>query len=92
LIQATKVGTVECDGSTYTVAYYIRYGWFTPIYYQYYSVREDKRAEGVVHVGCHFDAWRQAGLKLGDKLGFQIVATEGYLSSGTSEVTVSEAI
>ena len=37
----------------------------------------------------HFNAWRSAGLNLGTH-NYQIVATEGYFSSGSATVTVSE--
>jgi endo-1,4-beta-xylanase len=39
----------------------------------------------------HFDAWREKlGVQIGS-LDHQIVATEGYKSSGEAEVSVSKA-
>lgn len=39
-------------------------------------------------MGCHFNAWSNAGMKLGSEHNYQIVATEGYFSSGSATVTV----
>lgn len=54
---------------------------------QFWSVRQQKRTSGTVDVGAHFKAWQSSGLRLGSH-DYQIVATEGYQSSGSAEVTV----
>jgi endo-1,4-beta-xylanase len=38
-------------------------------------------------MAAHFRAWEQSGLRLGTH-DYQIVATEGYFSSGSATITV----
>jgi len=52
-------------------------------------VRQNKRSSGSVNTAAHFNAWAALGLKLGSH-DYQIVATEGYFSSGSSDITVSD--
>lgn len=85
-----SLGTAMCDGSEYDIGILVRVGpGIGDTLQRYWSIRRDRRGEGVVNTACHFDAWREAGLELGTH-DFQIVATEGYISSGFSEITVAD--
>ncbi|KAK7736175.1 hypothetical protein SLS53_007203 [Cytospora paraplurivora] len=91
----TSVGTVESDNSTYDIYQTTRTDAASiegdsSTFSQYWSVRRDLRSEGTVTTSNHFDAWDSLGLTLGT-FNYQIVATEGYYSEGSSDITVSEA-
>ncbi|PGG97796.1 endo-1,4-beta-xylanase [Helicocarpus griseus UAMH5409] len=91
---ADNLGTVTCDGSTYRLGRSMRYNKpsidGTQTFAQYWSVRVNKRSSGTVQTGCHFDAWRRAGLNVNGNHYYQIVATEGYFSSGYARITVED--
>lgn len=91
---AEPMGVVRSDGGTYRMYRTLRVeqpsiaGKST--FVQYWSVRTERRAPtgyGVITFGNHVAAWRRAGMTLGS-LDYQVLAIEGFGSTGTAEVTL----
>ncbi|KAL5115669.1 NAD(P)H-dependent D-xylose reductase (XR) [Pleosporales sp. CAS-2024a] len=89
---AQNKGTLSVDGSSYKIAQTTRTNQpsidGTSTFQQYWSVRQNKRSSGSVNLKTHFDAWASKGMQLGQH-NYQIVATEGYFSTGSATITVN---
>jgi hypothetical protein len=90
-------GSFQSDGATYNVRRCQRVNQpsieGTATFYQYFSVRTPKKGfgniSGTITVANHFNYWASQGLNLGNH-DYMVLATEGYQSRGSSDITVSE--
>lgn len=89
-----KKGTYTCDGSEYTIYTATRTNQpsiiGTATFQQFWSIRSKTRSSGTVTFASHVAAWKAAGMNMGTTWDYQIMESEGYHSSGSSNITVSE--
>jgi endo-1,4-beta-xylanase len=90
----TSQATINTDGGSYNLYRTQRVNQpsiiGTATFYQYWSVRTSKRATGTNHTITfqnHVNGWANRGWNLGAH-DYQVMATEGFQSSGSSNVTV----
>lgn len=93
---APVLGTIEVDGGTYNIYRTQRVNKpsirGTQTFYQYWSVRTERRPTGIdqtIDFPAHVAAWETHGLRLG-KMNYQVMATEGYGSTGKASLRVWE--
>jgi len=92
----TDYGSFQSDGATYNVRRCLRTQQpsidGTQTFYQYFSVRSPKKGfgniSGTITFANHANFWASKGLNLGNH-DYQVLATEGYQSTGSSDITVS---
>lgn len=91
---AQSLGTVTSDGGTYDIYRTRRVNApsiiGTATFDQYWSVRRSQRGQGqnnVITFSNHVNAWRNRNMNLGT-MNYQVLATEGFGSTGSSNVTV----
>ncbi|MFO7867821.1 MAG: glycoside hydrolase family 11 protein, partial [Bacteroidales bacterium] len=89
-----EYGEYTSDGGTYKV--YTGYRENKPSivgtasFQQYWSVRQEQRSSGTITFENHVEQWESIGMDMGTTWDYQIMESEGYNSSGSSDITVWE--
>ena len=93
-INATCYGTHQTNGGTYEV--WMKWRVDAPsiigdaTYQQYWSIRTRRHVGGSINTTAHFEAFKKAGLRLGQH-NFMAFAIEGQQGSGRANITVGAA-
>lgn len=91
--EGVYLGEKTIDGDVYDIYKTTRYNKPSIVgdttFDQYWSIRKDKRTEGVINVASHFAAWEDVGLPAG-KMYEAALNIEGYQSSGSATVLKNE--
>jgi endo-1,4-beta-xylanase len=67
----------------------------TATFKQFWSVRVNIASRsgvpinGTMDTECHFKAWKELGMELGEEMVYQLFVTEGWYSGGKTSFTVS---
>lgn len=96
--EGTKLGTVSSDGGTYDVWKHQQVNQpsisGTQTFWQIFSLRQSQRTQGAnntITFANHVNGWKNLGFSLGSGWNYQMIAVEGYESSGQANVTVWES-
>ncbi|KAJ2926358.1 hypothetical protein H1R20_g10724, partial [Candolleomyces eurysporus] len=94
-IGAINKGSITVDGSMYDMGVRTRVNQISidgpgSTFQQFWSVRRSKRSSGTVDLRAHFRAWEGAGMRLGAGHYYQVLVCEGWFSSGSCNMTVSD--
>lgn len=91
---AVSLGSFASDGGNYNIYKTRRINQpsivGTATFTQFWSVRTTKRSSGTITFQNHVNAWKSKGMYLGKSWDYQIMETEGYRSTGHSDITVTE--
>lgn len=90
----TSKGTFTSDGGTYNIYETTRIQQPSidgiQTFQQYWSVRTVRRSTGTVTFANHVAEWKKRGMNMGTSWDYQIMESEGFNSSGSSNITVSD--
>lgn len=90
-------GSYTSDGGTYKMYTGLRENKPSIVgnatFQQFWSVRTEQRSTGTITFANHVKAWETMGnMKLGTTWDYQIMESEGYNSSGSSNITIKECV
>ncbi|MCL1822913.1 MAG: glycoside hydrolase family 11 protein [Oscillospiraceae bacterium] len=97
-VEGSRIGTCSSDGGSYDIYKHQQVNQpsisGTQTFWQIFSVRTSqasKNSNNKITFSNHVNAWRNAGFNLGSTHNYQMMAVEGYNSSGSANLTVWDA-